>query len=267
MIDRIYILNLAKEKERNKICTQYLLDAEVPDYKIKVWRANDIDKYKNNFELCRAAHKDGFKLFANLIDNDNYKDCYPHYLAQTWNYLRFFEHVAENEYNMVLMHDDVKLNCTFEELDAACAELPTNFNFAFLSSQIKEPVDQNRIVGRGPWGLAEYNRDEIDQIMLFTPKGAKRLLDYFKSIDWLGDGWFMVALWHHVYNGIPRGIDDAYELLINPKRANMTDLKNILTSITKTKLKDIRAYSTASEIGDLPPTSTRDEFGVSKTYV
>lgn len=267
VIDQIYILNLAREKKRNVVCTQHLLDAGVPDYKIRVWRANDIDKYESNLELCEAAYKDGFQLFQNLIDTYNYKQCYPHYLAQTWNYLRFFEHVAQNDKNMVLMHDDVQLNCTFDALESSCCELPTDFKFAFLSSQIKEPVDPKRIVGRGPWGRVEYNRDEIDQIMLFTPKGAKELLDYFNGIQWLGDGWFMVAMWHHIHNGIPKGIDYAYELLVNPRRANMTDLKNIIKNITKCKLRDPLVYSTVSEIHDLPPTSTRNEKGESKTYV
>lgn len=228
MIDNIYILNgIAYEAHRIK-CKNKLLDAGVPENKIKVWTAKYHNPYGKSRDLCEAAAQDGFPFFQKLLDLGKHNTAFIGYLAQTWSYLCFMRHIVENNETSILMHDKYQLRCTFDELDNACGQLPYQKYFMYASLACvtgkiyQEPqwVNKKSVFGKGL-----IPDQSMDWAMLYSPKGAAFLLNHLEQIvQNVNNGWFGSLVWSDKTITEHKHV---FSLCVNPTPDNVKNIVNI----------------------------------------
>lgn len=257
MIDKVYILNIESETHRRAICERELQKAGVPQDKIARWHAKTCTPYKTTRELCEDASYNGYITFTQLIQTNIYRNCYITYLAQTWSYLSFFKHLQETGETAILIHDDTKFNCSFDELLTAC-ETPKNLLVGYLSTTITKQLNRRQFTNTKSCWLKHIDPDTIrDWSVIYTPQGAALLLDYFENIPDLTDGWILSPIKRSkIFQFIP----GFCELLINPTTPNLKNIKDIHKILTTDAVHSINphSYSAASGIKELPESTIHD---------
>ena len=230
MIDKIYILNLERDKRRLGYTYRELLNSEFPQEKIFVWTAKSCQPYEKTVDLCTAAAAEGFRFFQNIIDNESYKQCSITYLALTWGYLRFYRHLQETGETAILMHDDMYFRCTYEELDTVCKQLPNTLIYAFLHYVITpEYWDKDCLYHNTVW-RSGIDICGSDVVMLYTPKGAQYLLTLSEKLQHVALGWWLQALRDNPPTDLNASI---FNLVINPTQENRQSIGSIIKHFNK----------------------------------
>ena len=227
MIDKIYILNLKTERERFIYCHLGLREHGFEGDLIDIWEAKDNFNHFKTANLCQEAADDGFPFFQHLLDTEKNTDCYIAYLAQFWGYLAFLRHVKENNINAILFFDDQEFKCSLDALKNALSLLPNKkkLSAAFLSCVLQ---DQENIefIDNSCWAPFD-GRYCLDGAVLWTPRGADIVLDYFSNYkERACEGWFFEILRRNQEHFVDNGF---YGLVINPKHlGNMEKIKKYL---------------------------------------
>ena len=224
MIDKVYILNIATETRRRDLCYQKLCEAGTPAEKIEVFEASTHDQFEKTRQLCEAAAAEKFGFFQKLLDTKYYNTCHIGYLAQAWSYLRFYRHIQETGETAILLHDDNKFQCSYNDLQNVCQGLPPSFLFAVL--QVGDVPNVGQWIKGTPWikGFVP-NGSPRDYGILYNPNRVDFLFRYLEdNAERCSLGWLANSLWHIEDDGI-------WTLFINPVPENLEQLNEIIESI------------------------------------
>ena len=134
---QVFILNLPRLENRKLECINSLIEFGVPAEDINVWSAKDHIDYATVADVCRDAVREGHTMFRNVIScqPDDNADTNKGYMAQSWNYLRFYRHIIENNIEIsMLIQDRRKLTIPYSELQGIVSDiLDYNPNFHLLT--------------------------------------------------------------------------------------------------------------------------------------
>ena len=179
MIDRIYIINLEHERTRKELCCTHLLEAGVPPEKISVWKASDNTFFPKTRDLCEAAAADGFLFFQKVLEENMQNEAGIGYLALLWSNLRILRHICETNETAIVIEDDTKIECQFDDLVNACEMLPKDLLYAQLTwADILG--EQFKWLPKTPWSYGILK--DITDTFLYSPRGALYLLEKFVEI-------------------------------------------------------------------------------------
>lgn len=222
MIDRYYILNLRKKRERLLDSASMLVGAGVDVADISVWDAIDDCNFSSVVELCERASSD-CNYFKFLLDSGMHTHCRIAYLCQFWGHIRFMKHVLFTDSKFVLIYDDQDLSCSSEDINKALSILPNfdRLHVAYLSCCRKND-DWNTLEFIDSTGWIKAHLFCLDGAIYYTPSGAKYLLDFFDSYQ----GYPYWGEYHHMVLHSLDALTDFYGvgLMINP--AIGLDFKN-----------------------------------------
>jgi len=230
MIDKIWVLNVLREAERRQKCRQALLDKNVPAEMISIFRAKSFDSYKSLIQLRDDIIADGFDFFCDVdVSEAKYG-----LLAQTWSYLSFLRHIQETQETAILIHDDHKLNCDWEELKDAIDSLPHQDDLLIAKISCHLPTDTwatpKWVTIHSAWCSGSSN--PYDAAILYTPAGARFFEQQcIANMHSLRTGW----IWGHLLKSVKEVVNNnnIYELWINPTAENMQNILSIKASIAE----------------------------------
>lgn len=224
-IDKIYILNVKSQTKRLALTNDALLGQGVPASKIEVFEATDRADFSGVQAIVADGIENGFAYFQALLENDFIKNCYVGYLANAYSYLRFWKHIQVAEENALLIHDDMMIHCTWQELQTACNELD---DYAKLCVFSVGPEFQFAELWTGQTPLIQGLKtgSPHDFAILYSHKCAKEMLEVL-HLDALSEtGWMGESIWNKYKNN-----NDAWTMFINPTAENLERLSEIKSNL------------------------------------
>ena len=259
MIDKIYILNIKTEKKRRELCRKYLIEAGVPKNKISIFEASTAEGYTKSRDLCEVAANDGFDFFQAVLNKNLHNQAYIGYLAQAWSYFRFFQHICQTQETAIIMHDDIRLNCRFEDMCTAVEQLPKDFLFAQLH-MVYNGLTQEDLSKWIPGTIWKKDITRADEFAyLCSSTGAAVVIERaINALDKTGIplGWFGNFLYNGIFERDSTDTEGTYTLLAAPNPINLEIFR---------KRKKLSMSKQMTEL--LPATMGLDEIPVSSLHI
>ena len=181
----VYILNLKRQWKRRILCQGGLLGAGTPFEKIKIWVANDDRDYNTTYDVVEAAIADGFPKFQEYLVDDRHKSCSIALMAQMWNYCRFWQHLIDQDETAILIQDDRRFGCFYQELlDIHNLLVDFDPDFEFLSLWCQIAVAKKSFSFRMPFNILPIHQhlafglyESADTGFIVTPKACHLLIE------------------------------------------------------------------------------------------
>ena len=252
MIDKIYVLNIKKDKKRRELCLAALREQAFPENKIEIFDAKTPAGLKDREAVCKAAIADGHSLFEKLLALDVTEQVTLGWYAQLWSYLSFLKHIQNTGENAILLHDDVQFYCTWEELnDAITRVMSDDLVLCKLGTHLQGAHRSTRWIS--PSSMWSYGTsDPSDGAIFWTPAGSQFIesrcsVDANVEFGW--HGWMWSVLF--VYDNAVKNNENVYELWINPTADNKKNISRIQKDIERQLAKDTRNVLEYSAIGQI----------------
>ena len=172
--------------------------------------------------LCEAAVRAGYPLFQHSLSDGSYIRLNVSIAALTWSRYEIYKRVIERDMPTVILHDDVKPVCGYDDLVGLVDWLDSydkDWKFVNLSMYnskrpdlvaLREDMVEHKVGGAGSIEVAGGMYSLIDNAGLVSPAGARWLLEemYPSSFINMDHEMFDVDAWAECCN---------YSLWCNPE--------------------------------------------------
>ena len=198
MIDRVYVINLDRRRDKWLAQQCAFLLMEVPLNRVERFPAIDGVHYSDLKAISEAMQADGFFCYK-------HPPCWnpwgpPRRLACHWSHLKVLRKIVENDETALILEDDVLLSTNFGELEGKLQQLQNFVQFPldilFLEWWFPNPDDRNipcheyselqksKMCQTNVEGIFKDFLGAGDRARIVTARGAKRLLELHNAFPW-----------------------------------------------------------------------------------
>ncbi len=201
MIDKVYVINLDRRKDKWLAQRCAFLLMEVPLNRVRRFSAIDGSDYSNLEAISEAMQADGFYCYTYPPPWDWGK---PPRLACHWSHLKILRKIVENDETALILEDDVLLSINFGELEDKLQQLQdfvqTPLDILFLEWWFPSPADypghretpcheyselqESKMCRTNVDGIYKDFLGAGDRARVITARGAKRLLELHNAYPW-----------------------------------------------------------------------------------
>ena len=261
---RAYYLNREDRLDRNFLYRGAMAHAEFRPEELVRWIAKNKEDYASRAELCDAASDDGFPEFFQYQKKQSAIG-YGH-LVVTWGFMGIWREIANSDGHAISGNDDYYLKRKKQQLLQFIEELGEvdilcliwhKRDDIFLLNRFNLPIPyQVEPLRHAPQSSRAYigaPEGCSDQAILFSPRGAQRVLDYMRDYPYINSEYALTAM-HHTLRNSP----NFYCTVDNDPRemGNMVARNNYwighLVEYTDGKMTDLMGYHDRPDITDIP---------------
>lgn len=240
MIDKILCLTLNKSQTRRDIYIGRMTAQGVPLESIHFVRGKASSDFRKDYTaIADAAERDGFpfvRYFQNHDDTGMVKQT-PAQMAQVWSYAQILRHIASGDETCLVTWDDRYLNTPFEFLEVIIEQLKEGYDFHLFQLRLRGSPEYLRLPPLTFWEEAHVHQQLFgaftdlkqqldhasiftkpgfygyDETIIFTPAGAKWMLEEMYSIEPLHG--IDLDLYQLKYDEVPHHLKPQYCATLN----------------------------------------------------